>query len=68
MLQVRHMESTPRTKSGTLDMYSPETVRLFSTLQDATKQVEGGASRLGLLDLVTVGQVRHASSCFLCVM
>ncbi|KAK9828187.1 hypothetical protein WJX74_002331 [Apatococcus lobatus] len=39
-----------------LSMSSPEVIDLFHTLQDATRLVEGGASRLGLVDLVTVGQ------------
>ena len=41
-----------------LSMSSPEIIDLFHTLQDATRLVEGGASRLGLVDLVTVGQVQ----------
>ena len=44
-------------------MSSPEIIDLFHTLQEAARLVEGGASRLGLVDLVTVGQVSCGLMC-----
>ncbi len=40
-----------------VDLTSPEITELFNNLQEASSGVDGGAARLGLLDLVTVGQV-----------